>query len=107
MTSQNLLDALQQEFIEIVNEIAEDSVTIANERLFDEVQDHWKSLHNDRKCDEAELSFFEKRIRDHQACEAMLSLKKQIKMEEQAIADSVIPDVDSGSDDSGTAKPYF
>jgi hypothetical protein len=37
----------------------------------------------------------------------MLSLKKQIKMEEQAIADSVIPDVDSGSDDSGTAKPYF
>ena len=65
MTSQNLLDVLRQEFIEIVDEIAEDSVTVANRRLFDEVQDHLKSLHNGSKCDEPELSFFERRIRDH------------------------------------------
>ena len=81
MISQNLLDALRQEFIEIVNEIAADSVTVANQRLFDEVQNHLKSLHNDSECDEPELSFFERRIRDHQACKAMLSLKRKIKME--------------------------
>ena len=37
MTSQDVLDALQQEFIKIVDEIASDSVAIADAKFFDEV----------------------------------------------------------------------
>jgi hypothetical protein len=62
MTSQDVLDALQQEFIEIVDEIVSDSVTIADAKFFDEVQEHVKSLDTDRIWDKPKLTFFEQKI---------------------------------------------
>ena len=77
-TSQNVLDALRQEFIEVVDEIAEDSVTAAHRRLFDEVQEHLKLLNTASRRDQPELSFFKRKIRDHQASNTLLALKKKL-----------------------------
>jgi hypothetical protein len=103
ITSQNVLTAMRQEFIEIVDEIAADSVTDADQKLFDEVVSHLKSLDTDTHCNQQKLSFFEHKIIEYQADEMKSALKEKIAQGE-IMTDIVYVDNDS---DDGTTKPSF
>ena len=76
ITSQDVLAAMRREYIEIVDEIAADSVTDGDQKRFDEVVSHLKSLDTDTQKDQEELSFFERKMMAHQASQTKSALKE-------------------------------
>ena len=58
---------MRREFIEIVDEIAADSVMDGDQKLFDEVVSHLKSLDTDTRKDQQELSFHQQKMMEYQA----------------------------------------
>jgi hypothetical protein len=103
ITSQDVLAAMRREYIEIVDEIAADSVTDGDQKRFDEVVSHLKSLDTDTRKDQGELSFHQRKMMAYQASRTKSALKEKIAQGELM---TEILHVDSDSDD-GRTKPSF